>query len=299
MATDATGTPTSLGIPTYNPNADAPSGLGFNAAMDAIDALIAGRVESPASIASGEVPVWNGTDWVRSSVTNIGPSSLGSGTPSSSKFLRGDGAWSSPGSGTPDGTKFLRDDLTWAASGGLAVIFDVQVARGNSGDPATGATIIDSNTILGGNLPSTYKHLQFVHSVRGSAAAGNDNLFLRYNNDSSAAYGHLWTYGQNATAASISSAFAATQGFCGYTAGNTLTAGRFGTGTGLISDYNSSVKHQVVKYDFGVMDNTAPATISGQGSGIWNNTAAITRLQFTLNGNVFQDGSRITLYGMP
>lgn len=40
MATDATGTPTPLGIPTFNVNADAPSGNGFNAAMAAIDALI-------------------------------------------------------------------------------------------------------------------------------------------------------------------------------------------------------------------------------------------------------------------
>ena len=38
MATDATGTPTpNFSIPKYNPDNDAPSGLGFNAAMDKID----------------------------------------------------------------------------------------------------------------------------------------------------------------------------------------------------------------------------------------------------------------------
>lgn len=93
MAIDATGPPTALGIPKYNPNVDAPSGLGFNAAMDSIDALIAARVPSPTGVASGEVPVWNGTAWVRSSVTRIGPSSLGSGAPDAATFLRGDGAW--------------------------------------------------------------------------------------------------------------------------------------------------------------------------------------------------------------
>jgi hypothetical protein len=41
MATDATGSPTSLGIPKYDTSVDAPSGLGFNAAMDAINTLIA------------------------------------------------------------------------------------------------------------------------------------------------------------------------------------------------------------------------------------------------------------------
>lgn len=40
MATDATGTPTSLGIPKYNTAVDAPTGRGFNAAMDVIDGLI-------------------------------------------------------------------------------------------------------------------------------------------------------------------------------------------------------------------------------------------------------------------
>lgn len=40
MATDATGTPTSNGIPTYQTNVDAPSGKGFNNAMTAIDTLI-------------------------------------------------------------------------------------------------------------------------------------------------------------------------------------------------------------------------------------------------------------------
>lgn len=40
MATDATGTPTPKGIPTYDTANDAPSGLGFNAAMAVIDSLL-------------------------------------------------------------------------------------------------------------------------------------------------------------------------------------------------------------------------------------------------------------------
>jgi len=69
VATDATGTPTDLGIPKYNPNVDAPSGLGFNAAMDAIDALIQGRMEAPDTPADGDVPVWDSatSTWVKSS----------------------------------------------------------------------------------------------------------------------------------------------------------------------------------------------------------------------------------------
>jgi hypothetical protein len=58
MATDATGTPTSPdNIPTYNVSADAPSGLGFNAAMAAIQTALSARVDKPAGIATGEVPL--------------------------------------------------------------------------------------------------------------------------------------------------------------------------------------------------------------------------------------------------
>lgn len=76
MATDATGAPTSKGIPKYNTSVDAPSGLGFNAAMDAIDALLDDYVQTPAGIATGEGLVWNGTAWVRSSATKLNISSL-------------------------------------------------------------------------------------------------------------------------------------------------------------------------------------------------------------------------------
>lgn len=55
MATDATGTPTSLGIRKYNPDADAPSGLGFNGAMDDIDALLVGRVAKTLWTTAGDI----------------------------------------------------------------------------------------------------------------------------------------------------------------------------------------------------------------------------------------------------
>lgn len=80
MATDATGTPTSPdNIPTYNVDVDAPSGLGFNAAMAAVQTALSARVSTPTGILAGEAMVWNGTAWVRSSVTPITANGIGSG----------------------------------------------------------------------------------------------------------------------------------------------------------------------------------------------------------------------------
>lgn len=68
MAQDATGTPTPLGIPKYDPANDAPSGLGFNAAMDSIDTLIAAL---KAKTVSNYTPAWT--------ASSVNPS-LGNGT---------------------------------------------------------------------------------------------------------------------------------------------------------------------------------------------------------------------------
>lgn len=77
MAVDATGTPTSPdSIPTYATSADAPSGKGFNAAMAAIQTAFNNKASKPSGIVSGEVPVWNGTGWARSSVTPINATNL-------------------------------------------------------------------------------------------------------------------------------------------------------------------------------------------------------------------------------
>lgn len=52
MATDATGTPTPLGIPKYNTAGDPPSGKGFNATMDSIDSIVTTLLAAKAPLAS-------------------------------------------------------------------------------------------------------------------------------------------------------------------------------------------------------------------------------------------------------
>lgn len=181
MALDATGTPTAPdNIPKYNTAVDPPSGKGFNAAMDAIQVALTARttaldakVDEPAAIASGEVPVWNGTSWVRSSVTRIGASSLGSGAPDAATFLRGDGAWAGAwASYTP----------AWTSSGtapalgngtltgryiqvGKVVVVNIYLLFGSTTTPGTGVWFF--------SLPVTADNAVVAH---GSAILGDSGV---------------------------------------------------------------------------------------------------------------------------
>lgn len=159
MATDATGTPTSPdNIPTFNVDVDAPSGLGFNAAMAAIQTALSSRLSTPAGIATGEVPVWNGSTWVRSSATGMAPSGL-SGYPNAiSKFLRGDGAWGS----------------------GMTLLWDSVQA---------GVTL-PAASITTPSLDQSFAHLVVLYEA-SSNIAGTPLLAMRLNGDSAAHY-----YGQ-------------------------------------------------------------------------------------------------------
>lgn len=153
MATDATGAPTPLGIPKYNTSADAPSGLGFNAAMDVMDTLIAARVNKPAGITTGDVPVWNGTTFVRPT-----------GTASSSVFLRGDGAWQAV-SGAPTGLVSPFAGTT-APSGWV-------LADGSTYD-GTQATYLALWALIGTTYGGTGQSAFIVPDLRGRGAMGKN-----------------------------------------------------------------------------------------------------------------------------
>lgn len=118
MATDATGTPTAKGIPKYNTAVDAPSGKGFNAAMDAIDTLLDDYAQAPSGIATGEAMVWNGTAWARSSVTRlttVRPQDLGQDSAVTGQGLVWNGSIWAPGSISPTIDR-VSTDTTFASS---------------------------------------------------------------------------------------------------------------------------------------------------------------------------------------
>lgn len=182
MATDATGAPTSLGIPKFNTAVDAPSGLGGNAQMDAIDALISARVGKPAGIVSGEAPVWNGASWDRSSVTKIGTGSL-SGYPwANADIAAGAAILASKLAGFPsDATKALFGDGSWAVPSG-AIAPPILMSTG--GTDTTNAIVPAVNDaylieVVGLVTPTLLNTLQFWVQTQ----SGNYDIGIYHTDD--------------------------------------------------------------------------------------------------------------------
>lgn len=144
MPVDATGTPTALGIPTFNVDADAPSGLGFNAAMQEIDALITGRMLAPTAPGTGDVPVWNGTSWVKSSTKHFAVGGIDA-------------------AGIPDGqaVKAVGGVATWGVVSPTVWQFAPATIFSGAGYVAGTLTSVFSQAIPGGTLGST-KRLRVI-----------------------------------------------------------------------------------------------------------------------------------------
>ena len=222
-------------------------------------------------LVSGEVPVWNGTTWVRSTTTNIGPTSLGSGSPSSSNFLRGDGTWAVP----PGAMTQIADSTL----GGTQASFD-------------------TNTILGGNIPGTYNHLRLVLLLRSDEAVTSSNAKLRFNNDGSSIYNHSFNQVVNATVSGSSTVADASVAEIN-TIGSSGTAGHFSTCEIVIPAYAQTTAHKsLTGVGQSSIDDTAGNQIQRTLAGHWRSTAAITRIQILPNSGNFIAGSRFTLYGL-
>jgi len=147
------------------------------------------------------------------------------------------------------------------------------------------------------SIPGTYKDL--IVSVQGRiirAGSQNDQLAMRFNNSSGADYAYqlLSGFGTSPFAA----ADAGQSEFnVGALPASTATANFAGQVELVISNYAGTVFFKTFTSAVQV-----PVTQTGiqQGSGMWNNTAAINRLDlFPDLGTGFVDGSRFALYGRP
>lgn len=168
---------------------DSPPGTGtlLNAAnLNHMEAGIAAAVESPAGIAAGEVPVWNGSAWVRSSVTKIA-TGMFAGIKNADIDAAAAIALSKLGiTGTPNGAKYLRDDGTWATLPAAGVAAGAELDRVNvTADAAVSATTEGTaNTLVAGTslaYDATKKNIVFFCPRLETPTASNTTtiVFLR------------------------------------------------------------------------------------------------------------------------
>jgi hypothetical protein len=141
------------------------------------------------------------------------------------------------------------------------------------------------------SIPQTFTDLVIVASVRNSGSGASNNLFFRFNGqDANRSYKML--YGSGTSALSTSD----TKLEFGQIPASGATANTFSNGEAYVSNYSGSQNKSMSIMN--VRENNIAASFLGMTAGLWTNTAAITSVLFTVNGDNLVAGSTISLYGI-
>jgi hypothetical protein len=186
---------------------------------------------------------------------------------------------------------------------------DVAGTIAESGVPLAWYLIADSTLSSGDaanfdftSIPATYKHLRLVLSLRSDrAAATNDDIGIRFNNDSGNNYDYLMQFVVHSAALSTAE---------GVTPVSAMRAGRAPAATAVASDF-AKLTIEIPDYastninkDLSSIGVYRTGTSSGQiinyqANGHWRSAAAISRITiFPITGTNWKQYSRATLYGM-
>ena len=148
------------------------------------------------------------------------------------------------------------------------------------------------------NIPSTYSHLQLRLIGKTDRAANLNSPYIRFNNISSSSYWWHGIYGDGAAAYAEASNGADTGVIIERFTGNTGATNMFGAGIIDILDYVNGNKYKTVRWLLGADVNGAGQITLG--SGVWNSTNAITRIDFVQGyaATNFLQFTSVALYGV-
>ena len=148
-----------------------------------------------------------------------------------------------------------------------------------------------------GNIPSTYTDLKIVYSARTDRASNQSDIYLQFNNNTSAVYSFKRIFGSGSGAASDGLTNDTKGGLCGIAAGANATASTFANCEIYIPNYLSS-NAKSFSAD-GASENNATAALMGLYAGLSTDTAAITSIKLQCyNASNFVEGSTFYLYGI-
>jgi hypothetical protein len=180
---------------------------------------------------------------------------------------------------------------------GIAATLPPQTGLGPIQDiivPAGGLSSVDFL-----NIPQGYINLLLEASVRTNGASGNDQLVVRFNNDTANNYGFQLIRGSGTGAPTTTENLAINLIYLGQPAGAPAPAGAFDVSRMDILDYANPAKHKAAMTQF----TTRGADTSGNyqaaiASGFWRSLTPINRITVATNSaNLMVAGSRLTLYG--
>lgn len=141
------------------------------------------------------------------------------------------------------------------------------------------------------SIPSTYKHLQ----IRATAASGSAaNSRITFNGDTAnTSYSYHYLEGNGSATAAGAGAYV------NYMVGpvTTNTASAFSGIVIDILDYGNTNKYKTIRTLYGV-DLNGSSTWMGLQSGMWQNTSAISSINFLLSGTLFNQYSTFAIYGI-
>lgn len=148
------------------------------------------------------------------------------------------------------------------------------------------------------SIPAHWTHLMLVGKLRMSDAAGAVSVGLRFNNDSSAIYEHVFDYVVNATE-NAGNALLGSSAAVGLAPAATSTANRFGSIAITIPYYTDATNHKTFVSEFSAPGGSAANMFVGNYGGAWANAAAVNRVTLIdLSGGNFEIGCRVSLYGL-
>ncbi len=148
-----------------------------------------------------------------------------------------------------------------------------------------------------GTAAAAYKHLQIRLTARSDSGSAYEQIMVRANGVTSAAYSRHRLVGNGSTVSNTESYASITQMELGSIVGGTGTTYAFGVGLIDVSDFASSSKNKTFRSLSG--SNVTGQNVISFESGAWFNTAAITSISLDrIFGSNFVTGSRFSLYGM-
>lgn len=148
-----------------------------------------------------------------------------------------------------------------------------------------------------GTSAADYKHLQIRAVARTDSGSAYEQIMVRANGVTSAAYSRHRLVATGSAVSSSEGYASQTQMELGSIVGGTGTANAFGAVIIDILDFASTSKNKTFRSLSG--SNVTGQNVSSFESGAWFNTAAITSISLDrIFGSNFVTGSRFSLYGM-